>query len=147
MNLFLEFISDEILDIEKHKCYPLSCLIALQVLINKRYEEIPVYMTYIVELVLKTLDPHNVQIRKLCIEKAGEVLQQMVLKLPMVAFSQEKQRLAVGTLSNLIVIYDLKTATRLKILEGHDGPICAVHFSKCGTRLVSYSSDDQSLRI
>lgn len=146
MNLFLEFLSVEIVKVERHKHYPLSCLVALHVLINKRYEEVPIYLTSVVEIVLKPLDPHNGPLRKICIEKAGEVLQQLVIKLPMVAFSQEKQRLAVGTLSNFIIVYDLKTASRLKLLEGHGGPISALHFSKDGTQLVSYSSEDQSLK-
>lgn len=35
----------------------------------------------------------------------------------MVSFHQESQHLAVGTKENVIIIYDLKTATRWHVLE------------------------------
>jgi hypothetical protein len=42
----------------------------------------------------------------------------LLQKYPMVSFHQESQRLAVGTSENVIIIYDLKTATRWHVLEG-----------------------------
>ena len=71
----------------------------------------------------------------------------LILKLPMVAFCQVRQRLAIGTLDNLVVVYDLKTASQWKILKGHTGPVCAVQFDHTGDFLASYSSIDASLKI
>lgn len=49
------------------------------------------------------------------------------------------QRLAVGTNEGAVVMYDLKTAIRLYVLEGHTKPITACSFSTDGRRLVTIS--------
>ena len=49
------------------------------------------------------------------------------------------QRLAVGTNDGAVVMYDLKTAIRLYVLEGHTKPITACSFSTDGRRLVTLS--------
>lgn len=65
----------------------------------------------------------------------------------MVSFHQESQRMAVGTGDNAIVIYDLKTATRWHVLEGHKNTISAVAFSENGKALASYSFVECAVRI
>jgi WD40 repeat protein len=49
----------------------------------------------------------------------------------------------------LIIIYDLRTATKWRILEGHFGDITAIAFSDDGSMLASYSGDENppSLRV
>jgi len=47
------------------------------------------------------------------------------------------QRLAVGTNEGAVVMYDLKTAIRLYVLEGHKRQITASSFSPDGRRLVT----------
>jgi WD40 repeat protein len=101
----------------------------------------------ILEVILKTLNPHSPAIRKVYLDQAGEILQILVLKLPMVAFSQTKQKIAVGTTDSTIMIYDLKTAAFWKCLEGHEGPISAIVFNKTGDILASYSAQDLSVRL
>lgn len=49
------------------------------------------------------------------------------------------QRLAVGTNEGAVIMYDLKTAIRLYVLEGHKKPITALSFSPDGRRLVTMS--------
>lgn len=44
---------------------------------------------------------------------------QLVRRFPMVTFHQQTQRFAVGCTDGLIVLYDLRTATKWKVLEGH----------------------------
>jgi WD40 repeat protein len=51
----------------------------------------------------------------------------------------ETQRLAVGTHEGAVVMYDLKTAIRLYVLEGHTKPITTCSFSADGRRLVTIS--------
>jgi WD40 repeat protein len=68
-------------------------------------------------------------------------------KYPMVSFHQESQRLAVGTNENVIIIYDLKTATRWHVLEGHKNSVSAVAFNDNGKALSSYSIMETSVRI
>lgn len=52
------------------------------------------------------------------------------------------QRLAVGTSEGAVVMYDLKTATRLYVLEGHKKRTTACSFSPDGRRLVTLSMDE-----
>ena len=49
------------------------------------------------------------------------------------------QKLAVGTNEGAVVMYDLKTAIRLYVLEGHKKKITACSFSPDGRRLVTIS--------
>jgi WD40 repeat protein len=65
----------------------------------------------------------------------------------MVSFHQESQRLAVGTKDAAIVIYDLKTATRWHVLEGHKSAVTAVAFAYSGKMLASYSLEDAEVRF
>lgn len=52
------------------------------------------------------------------------------------------QRLAVGTGEGAIVMYDLKTATRLYVLECHKKALAACSFSPDGRRLVTVSLEE-----
>jgi WD40 repeat protein len=52
------------------------------------------------------------------------------------------QRLAVGSSDGAIVMYDLKTATRLYVLEQHKKSVAACSFSPDGRRLVSLSLEE-----
>jgi len=58
---------------------------------------------------------------------------------PTIDFHTASQRLAVGTSEGAIVMYDLKTATRLYVLECHKQAIAACSFSPDGRRLVTVS--------
>lgn len=112
VNFFLEFLSKEIDNFTFMKTFPETCLIILNKFISHKYEEAAIFLPGIIEVIMRTLDPHSPIIRKKCLEKAGEALKILIRRLPMVAFSQVKQRLAIGTLDKLIVIYDLKTANQ-----------------------------------
>jgi len=52
------------------------------------------------------------------------------------------QRLAVGTHEGAVIMYDLRTAIRLFVLEGHKKPITALGFSPDGRRLVTLSMEE-----
>jgi WD40 repeat protein len=64
----------------------------------------------------------------------------------MAAFHQLTQRLAVGTSAGVVIIYDLRTATKWRILQGHEGSIAAVAFAAGGELVASYSAADCTLR-
>jgi len=55
-------------------------------------------------------------------------------------FHQTTQRFAVGTVDALVVIFDVRTATKWRVLEGHEGAINAVTFDGAGQRLASFSA-------
>lgn len=71
----------------------------------------------------------------------------MVKTFSMIAFHHDTQRLAVGTPSGPIAIYDIKTSSRWKILEGHGGKVDCCEFDIKGNLLASYSAADCTLRI
>ena len=59
---------------------------------------------------------------------------------------QDTQRFAVGTVASVIVIYDLRTATKWRILEGHSFPISALAFGSSGSSMVSYSASERAIK-
>jgi WD40 repeat protein len=65
----------------------------------------------------------------------------------MVSFHQESQRYAVGTLSSVIVIFDLRTATKWRMLEGHKKALTAVAFVASGDMVASYSAEEKALKL
>lgn len=101
----------------------------------------------LVETVVRSLDPHVPYLRDSCLQATTKVLHALVKQYPMVSFHQESQRLAVGTQDAVIVIYDLKTATRCHLLEGHRGGISAVSFASTGKMLASYSIVDSEVKF
>lgn len=57
------------------------------------------------------------------------------------------QRFCVGTNEGAVVMYDLKTATRLYVLEGHRKRLDACSFSSDGRRLVTVSLEESLVRV
>ena len=66
---------------------------------------------------------------------------------PTVDFHMASQRLAVGTSEGAIVMYDLKTATRLYVLECHKQALAACSFSPDGRRLVTVSLEEGAVLV
>lgn len=63
------------------------------------------------------------------------------------AFHGPTQRLAVGTDDGAVVVYDVKTATRLYVLEAHRTPVTAVSIAPDGRRLVSTALDESLVAV
>lgn len=57
------------------------------------------------------------------------------------------QRLAVGTPEGAVVLYDLKTATRLYVLEGHSRRLTVLSFSPDGRRLTTASLEESVVMV
>lgn len=64
---------------------------------------------------------------------------------PCVDFHGKSQRIAVGTHEGAAIVYDVKTATRLYVLESHGRAITAVSWSPDGHRLVTTSLDESRI--
>jgi WD40 repeat protein len=62
---------------------------------------------------------------------------------PTVDFHSGSQRLAVGTGEGAVIVYDLKTATRLYVLESHRRHLAALSFAPDGRRLVTVSLEER----
>jgi len=57
------------------------------------------------------------------------------------------QRLAVGTSEGAFIMYDLKTATHLYVLEGHKRRPAACTFSPDGRRIVTVSLEEGTVLV
>jgi WD repeat-containing protein 7 len=110
------------------------------------------------EAVVKSLDPNSTAGREAVLDTATEILGHVVKtcvvifrllstphekhRFPTVDFHMNTQRLAVGTSEGAIVMYDLKTATRLYVLENHKKRLAGCTFSPDGRRLVTVSLEE-----
>ncbi|KAJ4498276.1 hypothetical protein C8R41DRAFT_877942 [Lentinula lateritia] len=101
----------------------------------------------LMEAVVKSLDPNSTADRDAVLDTATEILGYVVKTFPTVDFHMPSQRLAVGTSEGAMVMYDLKTAIRLYVLEGHKKSISACSFSPDGRRLVSLSLEESVVLV
>ncbi|OSC98008.1 WD40 repeat-like protein [Trametes coccinea BRFM310] len=101
----------------------------------------------LVEAIVKSLDPNSSASRDAVLDSATEILSHIVQTFPTVDFHMGSQRLAVGTSEGAVVMYDLKTATRLYVLEGHKKRTTACSFSPDGRRLVTLSLEESDVLV
>jgi WD40 repeat protein len=101
----------------------------------------------IVEIAVRSLDPHVPHVRDLAMPTITRLLFLLVSTYPMVSFHQQTQRLALGTPHSSVIVYDLKAATKWHVLEGHGGAVAAVSFSENGRFVASYSYADKTVRV
>ena len=92
------------------------------------------------------LDPAQPDMRRGCLKACTKGLHELVKRFPMTSFHKDTQRFAVGTIEAVIIIYDLRTATKWRVLEGHRSPVVALAFSPNGSQLGSYSSEEATVR-
>ena len=96
---------------------------------------------------MRSLDPNSNANRDAVLDTATEILGHVVKTFPTVDFHMATQRLAVGTSEGAVVMYDLKTATRLYVLEGHKRRTTACSFSPDGRRLVTVSLEESTVLV
>ncbi|EER03221.1 conserved hypothetical protein [Perkinsus marinus ATCC 50983] len=96
--------------------------------------------------VLRCLDPVFPLRRRNCLITATSALHEMVKTFPNTSFDQSTQRFAVAK-DAVIIVYDLRTASKWRVFEGHSGDISAIAFDPTGAQLASYSAQDATLRI
>ncbi|KAG0324681.1 hypothetical protein BGZ99_001567 [Dissophora globulifera] len=101
----------------------------------------------IAEAIVRSLDPTAPHVRELLLPVATSIMMDLVHSFPQLDFHIPSQKLAVGTLEGAIVVYDLQTATRWQILEGHVKTVSAVSFSKDGKTIVSCSIKEGTVRF
>ncbi|BGP41867.1 hypothetical protein JCM10449v2_005861 [Rhodotorula kratochvilovae] len=96
----------------------------------------------VVEAVVKSLDPTISALRETVQQSATFILNELVRTFPSIDFHGKSQRLAVGTAEGAAIVFDLRTATRLYVLEGHAQPVTALSWSPDGHRLVTVSLEE-----
>lgn len=101
----------------------------------------------IAEAVVKSLDPNVGKMRDDVWQAATVILNELVLAFSTIDFHSRTQRLAVGTHEGAVIMYDLKTASRLYVLEPHKASVSAVCFSPDGRRLVTVSIEEGSVTV
>lgn len=122
-----------------------GALFAIVALVKKYPSSLISALPTTVQIIIKCLDPSASALRKSLLRPVTAALHALVKNYPCVSFHQKSQRFAVGTdarTSSVIVIYDLRTATKWRILSGHKGTITAVCFNPSATKLASYAPDE-----
>lgn len=122
---YADNITGKPLNVSQHS----AAIMTLGSLIKKNPACLLSVLPRLVETIVRSLDPHIPYLRDSCLSSTTKVLHALVKQYPMVTFHQETQRLAVGTQDKVIVIYDLKTATRWHVLE----VIRVIHHDSIGT--------------
>ena len=84
--------------------------------------------------------------REASLTAGTSALRELVKRYPMMSFHQGTQRLAVGTVEGVILIYDLRTATKWRILTGHLKAVSALAFSANGEHVASVAAEESALR-
>ena len=87
------------------------------------------------------------RIRKSSIDPITELFKTLNRLYPMTAFQQAKQKFALGTTQGQVMVYDVRSGTKWRILDGHTGAISAVGFDASGKHLCSYSATDCTVRV
>ena len=145
--LLISTVGREILRSDRTDLYYETCIMALVCVVKKRPLALSRHLSAVVEVVVKSLDPSKPLTRKGCLHASTTALHELVKRFSTVAFHQKTQRLAVGTPDKVIIIYDLRTATKWRLFEGHTGSISALSFDADGSILASYSMDEPCLKI
>ncbi|KAG8733856.1 hypothetical protein FRC11_001394 [Ceratobasidium sp. 423] len=101
----------------------------------------------LVEAVVKSLDPNSTTERDAIVDAATEILAEVVRIYPSIDFHTATQKLAVGTPEGAVIVYDLKTATRLYVLEGHSRRLTVLSFSPDGRRLATASLEESVVMV
>ncbi|KPV72465.1 uncharacterized protein RHOBADRAFT_18259 [Rhodotorula graminis WP1] len=101
----------------------------------------------VAEAVVKSLDPTISALRETVQQSATFILNELVRRFPSIDFHGKSQRLAVGTAEGAAIVFDLRTATRLYVLEGHNRPVTALSWSPDGHRLVTVSLEENRVVV
>eukprot|EP00371_Babesia_bovis_P001125 XP_001609772.1 hypothetical protein [Babesia bovis T2Bo] len=101
----------------------------------------------VVVIVVRCLDPSDSGVRLLMLKPATSALFHLVKNFPMVAFYQNSQRFAVGSITGQVVIYDLRTATKCLTLGGDMGSVASLAFSSTGDYIAAYYMEPPCLVI
>ncbi|KAG8814855.1 hypothetical protein FRC19_001453, partial [Serendipita sp. 401] len=123
-----------------------SVMQLLAFLIRKRPLILYPSLSRIMEAVVRSMDP-NSAFRETVLNAATEIIGEVVRLYPTVDFHATSQKLVVGTHEGAAILYDMKTSTRLYVLEGHKKRLAACSFSPDGRRLVTLSLEESIVMV
>jgi len=115
--------------------------------IAKFSQQFEVHSQTIVDYIMSLLNPGVPARREACLRACTLVLRQLCQNYGFVSFHQDSQKYAVGTQTGTVVVYDLRTATKWRILQGQTGPITAAAFDPGGKKVASYCYEESTIRV
>ncbi|TMW62035.1 hypothetical protein Poli38472_009528 [Pythium oligandrum] len=143
----LNLLQQEMNNADRPHAFRECILLYLTELINTHYLLMFRHLSAVVDTIMCCLDPTKPERRKRCLELSTICLHNIVRRFPMVDFHKDTQRLALGTMEAVILIYDLRTATKWRVLDGHTSAVSALSFRTDGQILVSYAAREGSVRF
>lgn len=144
--LFMTTLSYD-LSISQNPVDRISTMKLVVFMVRKRPLVLHTSLPRLVEAVVKSLDPTQKQMRAQTQTGATVILHELVKTYPSITFHGRAQKLGIGTPEGAIVVYDLKTGTKMEILESFRTPVVAASFSADGQRLVAVSLDEHRIEI
>ena len=154
---FLSCIARESLNFRSPLPMRQAALMSLVALVKKHPSALARVLPQTVDMIVRLLDPNENTQRKGLLQGATSALYALAARYPQVSFHQEMQRYAVGTCNGSIppgtfspiFVYDLRTATKWRVLDGHAGDVHALSFHPKGMLLASYSATENppSVRV
>jgi WD40 repeat protein len=115
--------------------------------INKKPVLIYPYLNHIIDSIVKSLDPNIPNSRDHVIDFATMNLADLIRLYPNITFHGNSQKLAIGSSDGMTVVYDLKTALKLYMIQSHSKPVVGVSYSPDGKLLVTYSIQENLVKF
>ncbi|CAD8124142.1 unnamed protein product [Paramecium sonneborni] len=142
---FTKILNKDIQNLETHLLYPSSIIEIIRNYIKSQHNNIHKQLPFLMDIILKSLDPNNPNLRKVCHRSATYALQTICKTFKCVCFHQQTQKIAIG--DTQIIIYDLRTAVKWRVLDGHSGQVNCLEFDHTGKQLASFSNTDWKIKI
>ncbi|CAD8191725.1 unnamed protein product [Paramecium octaurelia] len=142
---FTKILNKDIVNLETHLFYPSSIIEIIRNYIKSQHNNIHKQLPILMDIILKSLDPNNPNLRKVCHRSATYALQTICKTFKCVCFHQQTQKIAIG--DTQIIIYDLRTAVKWRVLDGHSGQVNCLEFDHTGKQLASFSDTDWKIKI
>ena len=118
----------------------------LWLIFKERNHKLVQYLPTVTNQIMRLMSPTNKQLKSICMENSKKVLSCLIINYPMIAFHQNTQKLAVGSVDGKIFIYDMTTGSIWKNLAAHNTQVSALIFDSTGNSIISYSTQEHLLK-
>lgn len=105
------------------------------------------YIPAICDVAVRFIDPSAQQTRTRLLPNVTALIYEIGKAYSFVRLHKQQQRLLVGGMDGVIVMFDLRTGTRSHIFEGHTKPVTSLAFSPDCKHICSYSFEEVTIRV